>query len=676
MAVQKINVVIQSLMQSGRIEVNTGCQLLLCVPAPETVAARHRLDQLLVVLTYLKEHVRSDAQGQVATMLASLTVPQNERAVTYQSNVLRSPVRRFLLEGPFCHRKLMSGQTVSRKNGKFAGQVYGYPNKSVVDAAEVSDRVKGCWNPASRSAYGSFGADKQWRKMISQFFNDPNQVDDDFEEKFSYPLLVLLVNHFSLDKLNATQGALVNKILGFYLFMCESPDIRNHLKKEGWYILLHPNFGSYVQRYLQSFPVKTRKKTLQNITTSICGSRVDTTACLMSTIASVMTPQNQTDIRACQLTLKAAAWRRAIRLDVKTQAMHRPAETNMSMLVLVRLWVKVQRFVTQQTTDLLKRLKHVLANARLESRIRDATYNRLQGLLLFIMTTSNSMGCFRAGELHGLIVVKADHGALPSHIDQGLAYYANPNSDKAFAYQFTARARRLKVSTAGLGPPGGYVWPPAVSKLMRYMLRLNCLVCKRQWGKKWAPKGRIYLFPDMKATTPESINRRQAQVAIRAVCAFLPQGLKLRHAACTFNGWVMKTLLGKGRHDTIWWRVREMLAVLMRHTLVEELASYDKSGQAAALKKAWAARQSLDHSSHKRRFIDLQIAQPLYFKQARWVGRVLRHCSCVSEKEAAQMFPCQMGPQKQEPDILEFCSPANIEQLRQNVRKVCVLGSE
>ena len=671
MAVQKINVVIQSLMQSGRIDVNTGCQFLLGVPLPETVAARHRLDQLLVALTYLKEHVRSDAQGQVATMLASLTVPQNERAVTYQSNVLRSPVRRFLLKGPFCHRQLMSGQTVSQKNGKSAGHVYGYPNKSVVDAAEVSDCVKGCWNPASRSEYGSFGADNQWRKMIPQFFNDPNQVDDDFEEKFSYPLLVLLVNHFSLDKPNATQGDLVNKILGFYLFMCESLDIRNHLKKEGWYILLHPNFGSYVKRYLQSFPAKTRGKTLQAITTSICGSRVDTTACLMSTIASVMTPQHQTDIRACQLTLKAAAWRRTIRLNVKSQAMHRLAETNMSMMVLVRLWVKVQRFVTQQTTDLLKRLKRVLKNARAGSRVRVATYKRLQGLLLFIMTTSNSMGCFRAGELHGLIVVKAQHGKLPPNIDQGLAYC----SDKAFAYQFTARARCLKVSTAGLGPTGGYVWPPAVSKLMRLMLRLNRLVYERRWGKKSARKS-LYLFPDMKATTPASINRRQAQVAIRAVCAFVPEGLKLRHAACTFNGWVMKTLLGKGRHDTIWWRVREMLAVLMRHTLVEELASYDKSGQAATLKKAWAARQALDHWSGKRRFIDLQTVQPLYFKQARWVGRVLRHCSCVSENEAAQMFPCQMGRQKKEPDILEFCSPANIEQLRQKVRKVFVLGSE
>ena len=112
------------------------------------------------------------------------------------------------------------------------GYVYGCTNLSVVDAMEVPDCVKLCWNPVSPAKYGFFNADKQFRKILTSLsFNYVNQPDDNFEEFFSYPMCVL-------DKPDVTQGVVVNKMLGFHLFICRQPDIRDRLNQEGWNILL------------------------------------------------------------------------------------------------------------------------------------------------------------------------------------------------------------------------------------------------------------------------------------------------------------------------------------------------------------------------------------------------------------------------------------------------------
>ena len=116
MEVQELNGVIRSWMDKAHVDFNTGVRLLLHVPCPDTEAAHHRINQVLLALTIITQHVHLGPESQVVAMSALLKVPQSECTVAsnitknHSDPLSRPLVRRFLLPGPFCHRDLVRDQ--------------------------------------------------------------------------------------------------------------------------------------------------------------------------------------------------------------------------------------------------------------------------------------------------------------------------------------------------------------------------------------------------------------------------------------------------------------------------------------------------------------------------------------------------------------------------------------
>lgn len=658
-------------MDDHRIDRTHGLVFLTQIPQPDTRQHLHCLRQACTALEYIEKSSHPDELTHLATMLASVqrqlvhasndsgpqpfVAPEDH---AYDTNI-------FLLPGPFCHREVLVPAVVQR-NGKFQGHVYGHPNTDI-KATEVPMEVKRCWHPSSRAKYGSFGhvtdSGHQCRKLSSAFFNSEDKPED-FEERFSHPLCVVLVREFGLSTNRVTQACGVSQMMGFYLFMCEQRDIRQRLKTRGWSILLDARFSDYIRRYIESFPKGTTAKTLQNTLVSICGSRLKQTASFMSTITSRMPAQQQRDAQSIRMAIHSAAWFNGIWNRRRTHTRHRKAEVNNHEIHLLRVWVIAQR----RATDLTPRLAKALSNAINKGGARSARYETMQGQLLFILSSTCSVGCFRTGELHDLKVFPYAH--LPANESRGVTL---ETKTKSISYRFNRDAAGVKVNTAGLGPSEGYVWPPSVSQLIRRMARLNGIMCLRRWGKQ-SPANFVYLFPDLRTSVSaqaiNSISRRQGREAVKKVLPELKRGaiaFKLRHAACTFSGWVMSLLTNGGR-SALWWRVREMLAVLMRHTLSEELSTYDHSKDKSAVKKAWNIHRKTQNLLDDRRFIDLQTKEPLYFHQASWVGRLLRNVPCVTSEQGASMFPSQLLGTHVIPDALKkFCLDKVVFQIRAKV---------
>ena len=252
------------MMDDDRIDRAHGLLFLTQIPQPDTNQHLHCLRQACTALEYIEKSPHRDELTHLATTLASvqhqLVHASNDSGpqlfVAPEDHVYDTNI--FFLPGPFCHREVLVPAVVQR-NGKLQGHVYGYPNTDI-RATEVPMEVKRCWHPSSHAKYGSFGHvtgrefGHQCRKLSSAFFNAEDKPEDDFEERFSHPLCVVLVREFGLSTNRVTQTCGVSQMMGFYLFMCEQRDIRQRLKTIGWSILLDVCFGDYIQRYIESFP--------------------------------------------------------------------------------------------------------------------------------------------------------------------------------------------------------------------------------------------------------------------------------------------------------------------------------------------------------------------------------------------------------------------------------------